>query len=74
MVVIQRIATRPSIDIPFFTTTDDFLAYRDTTYINTGKLIYEAVYSDEWRLIRKLTFPIDADYDAYDTEDRKSHV
>jgi len=68
MVVIQRIATRPSLDIPFFTTTDDFLAYRDATYINTGRLIYEAIRSDEFNLTRKLSFPIDADYDAYDTD------
>lgn len=68
MVIIQRTSTRPSLDISWAQTTDDFLSYRTQTYVNTGKLVCEKLLVDDFTLIYKLTFAVDADYDAYDSD------
>jgi len=68
MVIIQRTSTRPSLDISWAQTTDDFLSYRTQTYVNTGKLVCEKSTVDDFTLVYKLTFAVDADYDAYDSD------
>lgn len=39
MITIKTIAERPSTDVKFYKPSEDFLDYRDTTYVETGKIL-----------------------------------
>jgi hypothetical protein len=35
-----RVTTRPSLDIPFYKWTDEFITYTDEFFVKTNKLLY----------------------------------
>ena len=42
-ITTTRVTTRPSLDIPFYKWTDDFITYTEEVFVKTNKLLFYTI-------------------------------
>lgn len=54
MLIVTSVFTRPNTEIPFTPTVQSFIDYRESTYVQTGKLLSRVIEDSEDGLVRTL--------------------